>query len=103
MFDLFVCISDFMRPILFIALLMYVPMKIGIGFDIAFKAPTSNEIRESRDYLVKNIFKGSILAVFYMPFRLLAISYFTVWLLVDKNPWLVAALFFLTLTPVYFA
>jgi len=42
MFDLYVFISDFMRPILFIALLMYVPMKIGIGFDIAFKAPTLN-------------------------------------------------------------
>lgn len=103
MIDLFVGICDFMRPILFIALLGYVPMKIGIGFDIAFKAPTSNEIRASKDVFVKKLFKGGMLAVFYMPFRFLAIFYFTVWLLVDKNPWFVAALFFLTLIPVYFA
>jgi hypothetical protein len=99
--DLFFGACDLLRPFLFFVLLGYVPMKFGIGFDVAGKPPSAAEVHESRTLQLQRISEIGVFSVLLIPLRLLVVVYFTIWLIVDKNPWLVAALFVLTLLPLY--
>ncbi|KUF41604.1 hypothetical protein [Comamonas kerstersii] len=102
MIDLFLGACDLLRPILFFVLLAYAPMKFGIGFDVAGKPPSAAEIRNARALQLQRIAKIGLFSIFLVPVRLLAVAYFTIWLLVDKTPWLIVALFVLSLLPLYF-
>ena len=99
---LFFYACDLLRPFLFFVLLGYIPMKFGIGFDVTGKPPSAAEVNESRVMQLQHISKIGVLSAFLIPIRLLAIIYFTIWLTVDKSPWLVATLFILTLLPLHF-
>jgi hypothetical protein len=99
--NLILDVCDFLRPILFFVLLGYAQMKFGITFDIAVKPPSADEIRRARDQQLQRITEPGLVNALRIPFRLLAVAYFTIWLLVDKNPLLVAILFVLTLIPLY--
>lgn len=100
--EIFIDICNLLRPILFFSLLGYIPMKLGIGFDVASKAPSTNEVREERNVQVKKILSFKVVDVFLIPIRLLTVIYFTIWLLIDMRPLLVVSMFLLTLLPVYF-
>ncbi|MDP2882377.1 MAG: hypothetical protein Q8N89_12425 [Azonexus sp.] len=102
MIDLFFGACDLLRPILFFVLLGYVPMKFGIGFDVTGKPPSAAEVRETRTMQLQRISEIGLSSVFLIPIRLLVIAYFTIWLVVDMSPWLFAALFVLSLLPLYF-
>ncbi|NWG87797.1 MAG: hypothetical protein HXY26_09900 [Hydrogenophilaceae bacterium] len=101
MVDLLYTASEFLRPILFLALFFYLPMKFGFSFDIVAKPTTSEEVRDTQQQLISNLGDTSLRGLVRGPFRLLGIAYFTLWLAIDKCPKLIAALFFLTLLPVY--
>lgn len=102
MIDLLFGACDLMRPILFFVLLGYVPMKFGVGFDVAGKPPSNAEVRESRKMQLQRISEFGLFSIFLIPIRLLVVTYFTIWLIVDKSPWLFAALFIFSLLPLYF-
>lgn len=102
MIDLIVGTCELLRPVLFFALLGYLPMKFGIGFDVAGNAPSVDDIRKSRDAQLRRISEVGGLNALLIPLRLLVVSYFTAWLLIDKSPLSVVALFTLTLIPIYF-
>jgi hypothetical protein len=99
--NLILDVCDFLRHILFFVLLFYAQMKFGITFGFAGQPPTADEIRRSRNEQLQRITEPGLVNALRIPFRLLAVAYFTIWLLVDKNPLLVAILFFLTLIPLY--
>lgn len=101
MSELFFRACDLLRPILFLVLLVYVPMKFGIGFDVAGKPPSTAEVRETRAMELQRISEIGLFSLFLIPIRLLVVAYLTIWLVVDKSPWLVTALFVLTLLPLY--
>ncbi len=102
MLDLFYGACDLLRPTLFFVLLGYVPMKFGIGFDVAGKPPSAAEVRETRAMQLERISEIGLFSMLLIPIRLLVIAYFTIWLIVDKSLWLVAALFVVSLFPMSF-
>lgn len=100
MIQLLVSISDLLRPLLFVVLLLYLPLKTGFLFDILIKPPSPTEMRSSRaDLLSRLAIKRGMDLVFF-PFRLLLIAYLSLWLLIDLHPawWIIA--FLMTLIPV---
>ena len=101
MIQLFVNMADFMRPLLFVVLLLYLPLKTGFLFDVLIKPPGPTEIRSSRQELVNRLAINGAMDVALLPFRLLLIGYLSLWLLIDKHPlWWVFA-FLVTLIPVF--
>ena len=102
MIDSIFGICELLRPILFFALLGYVPMKFGIGFDVAGKPPSTEEVRVSRDSQLQRLNSVGIFNALLSPFRLLAISYFAMWLLIDKYLAFIVVLFVFTFLPLYF-
>ena len=102
MIDLFFGACDLLRPILFFVLLGYVPMKLGISFDVAGKPPSAAEIRNTITEQLQRIAGVGLFSVFLIPMRLLVVAYFSIWLIVDKSPWLLVALFVLSLLPLHF-
>ena len=101
MMDFLYSASELLRPILFFALFFYLPMKFGFCFDIVAKRPTSGEVKDTQQQLITNLADTSFRGLVRGPFRLLGIVYFTLWLAIDKCPKVIAALFLLTLLPVY--
>lgn len=75
MIDLFFGACDLLRPFLFFVLLGYVPMKFGIGFDVAGKPPSVAEVHKSRVMQLQRISEIGIFSVFLIPFRLLAVVF----------------------------
>ena len=99
--EILIDICNLFRPILFFSLLGYIPMKLGIGFDVASKAPSADEVRNERNIQAKRIMSFDVVDVLLIPIRLLTVIYFTIWLLIDMRPLLVVSMFLLTLLPVY--
>lgn len=101
MIQLFVDISDLMRPLLFIVLLLYLPLKTGFLLDVLIKPPSPAEMRSSRKALVNRLAINGVLDFVLLPPRLLLIGYLSLWLLIDKHPaWWVCA-FIATLIPAF--
>lgn len=93
--------ADFMRPLLFVMLLLYLPLKTGFLFDVLIKPPDPTEIRYSRQKLANRLAINGATDVALLPFRLLLISHLSLWLLIDKHPlWWIFS-FLLTLIPVF--
>jgi len=96
-----VSIADFMRPLLFVVLLLYLPLKTGFLFDVLIKPPGATEIESSKQKLVNRLAITGAMDVALLPFRLLLTGYLSLWLLIDKHPvWWVFA-FLVTLIPVF--
>jgi hypothetical protein len=95
-------ILDAFRPWLFLAGIAYVPMKIGVSFDVAGMPPSPNEIRMARNVQLSRIRVISPTNIFLFLPRLIAIIYFSVWLFIDRGPLIFLGLFLLTTVPVYF-
>ncbi len=100
--DVFFVACDLLRPVLFFVLLGYVPMKFGISFDVVGKPSSAAEVREARAIQLQRISEIRFLSIFLIPLRMLVVAYFTIWLVVDKSPWLFAVLFALSLLPMHF-
>jgi len=92
---------DIMRPILFIAIVLYTPSKLGVSFDVAGKPCSADEMRLERSKQLGLINSRSLKNILMMPLRFVAIAYLTIWLIIDSRPIVFICLFLLTLIPVY--
>jgi hypothetical protein len=99
----FYSMSELLRPVLFLALFFYLPLKSGFLFEIVIAPPTSEKVKDTQQQLITNLADLSFRGLIRGPFRLLGILYFTLWLAIDKCPKLIAALFLLTLLPLFFS
>ena len=93
--------SEMLRPILFLVLLSYVPMKLGIGFDVAAQAPTVEQVSAEREKQLKFLRNPSLRTVALYPLRILAFLYFTLWLATDKYLYPLLGIFLLSVLLVY--
>jgi hypothetical protein len=103
MMGFFYSMSEFLRPVLFLALFFYLPLKSGSLLEIVIAPPTSEKIKETRQQLIINLAELSLRGLIRGPFRLLGILYFTLWLAIDKYSKLIVALFLITLLPLFFS
>ncbi len=101
MIQLFADISGLVRPLLFVVLLLYFPLKIGFLFDVLIKPPSPTEMRSSREALVNRLAINGVLDFVLLPLRLLLIGYISLWLLIDIHPAWWAFAFIATLLPVF--
>ena len=101
MIDFLYNMSELLRPVLFLALFFYLPLKSGFLFDIVITPPTSEKVKDTQQLLITNLTDPSLRGLIRGPFRLLGVLYFTLWLAVDKCPKSIAALFLLTLRPLF--
>lgn len=101
MIQLFADICDLVRPLLFVVLLLYLPLKTGFLFDVLIKPPSPTEMRSSREALVDRLAINGASDFVLLPLRLLLIGYLSLWLLIDKHPAWWAFAFIATLIPVF--
>ena len=101
MIDLLYTALDILRPILFFALLAYIPMRFGISTDVAGQRCSAAEVRTSRTDQLNKVKDTGMKGLLLIPLRLLFIAYLTVWLLVDKSPMFILVSFCVTLVPFY--
>lgn len=100
MIQFLVNIADFMRPLLFVVLLLYLPLKTGFLFDVLIKPLPHKEIRFSRQELFNRLVVNGVMDIVLLPFRLLLIGYISFWLVIDRHFWWWVFAFILTLIPV---
>lgn len=93
--------SEMFRPVLFFVLLAYVPMKLGIGFDLAAQAPTVEQVAAEKKKQLQFLRTPSLRTVALYPLRILAFLYFTLWLATDKYLYPLVVIFLLSILPVY--
>lgn len=94
-------VSGVFRPILFFVLLAYVPMKLGVAFDVAAQAPTVDQVAAERKKQLQFLRNPNLRTFVLYPFHILAFLYFTLWLTTDKYLYPLVAIFLLSVLPVY--
>lgn len=92
---------DFIRPLLFVLLLLYLPLKTGFLFDVLIKPINTAEMRSSRRQLVGRLMIQNSTDLALFPFRLLLIVYISLWLLIDRHPLWWIVIFLVTFIPVF--
>lgn len=101
MIELIFIFFNFVRPVLFLLLIFYLPMKLGVGFDVAAKNCSAEEVRKERMRQLGNINCKTVANFLMLPFRVLVVVYFSIWLLVDRAPMVFILLFIVTLMPLF--
>ncbi|BCB27914.1 hypothetical protein SKTS_28000 [Sulfurimicrobium lacus] len=93
--------SGVFRPVLFFVLLAYLPMKLGLGFDVAAQAPTAEQVLAAREKQLQFLRNPSLRTFALYPLQILVFLYFTLWLATDKFLYPLVAIFLLSVLPVY--
>lgn len=93
--------SEAVRLPLFFLLLAYLPMRLGVSFDVAGNAPSVEQVRVERYRLWQVLRPTNALALALLPFRALALLYLAVWLATDRYIVPILALFALSVLPMY--
>lgn len=76
-------------------------MKFGISFDVIGKGCTAAEVKLERAKQLASLGHITLFNLLVLPFRLIVILYFSLWLVVDLTPWLYFLLFLITLIPFF--
>ncbi len=93
--------SGVFRSVLFFVLLAYLPMKLGVGFDIAAQAPTAEQVSTEREKQLQFLRNPSLRSFAFYSLQVLVFLYFTLWLATDKYLYPLVAIFLLSVLPVY--
>lgn len=93
--------SEIIRPVLFFLLLAYLPMKLGVGLDVAAQAPTVEQVVAERMRQLQFLRNPSLRIAALYPLRVLTFLYFTLWLATDKYLYPLMAIFLMSILPFY--
>ncbi|MGE0351431.1 hypothetical protein [Hydrogenophaga sp.] len=90
-----------LRLALLLIIILWASMRFGISFDFAGKGCNASEVRAELKEQIHGLGDLSVSGAIKSPFRLLAIVFFSIWLAVDRMPWLYCLFFALTLLPLF--
>ncbi len=91
---------NFIRPVLCVVLVFYMPIKIGVSLDLVAKGCTPEEVRKECFNQILHIKKAKFIGVVILPFRIGIVMFLSLWLFVDRAPFVWIFIFFLTVVPV---